>query len=98
MQPGLIVLILSLLLGLQPITTDLYLPALPALTAGFGASHAGVLHQGHTACRMRVGDRQPQGISCIRSWQTRQIQQTFDHFLHLRFACFAVTCNGFFHL
>ena len=37
MQPGLIVLMLSLLLGLQPITTDLYLPALPALTAGFGA-------------------------------------------------------------
>ena len=36
-QPGLSVLILSLLLGLQPITTDLYLPALPALTAGFGA-------------------------------------------------------------
>ncbi len=37
MQPGLIVLILSLLLGLQPITTDLYLPALPSLTTGFGA-------------------------------------------------------------
>lgn len=32
------VLMLSLLLGLQPITTDLYLPALPTLTAGFGAS------------------------------------------------------------
>ncbi len=38
MSPALIVLILSLLLGLQPITTDLYLPALPAMTAGFGAS------------------------------------------------------------
>ena len=38
MSPGLIVLLLSLLLGLQPITTDLYLPALPALTEGFGAS------------------------------------------------------------
>lgn len=38
MSPGLIVLVLSLLLGLQPITTDLYLPALPALTKGFGAS------------------------------------------------------------
>ncbi len=37
MSPGLIVLVLSLLLGLQPIATDLYLPALPALTAGFGA-------------------------------------------------------------
>ncbi len=40
MQPGLTVLILSLLLGLQPITTDLYLPALPALTEGFGAPMA----------------------------------------------------------
>ena len=39
MQSGLIVLMLSLL-GLQPITTDLYLPALPALTADFGASMA----------------------------------------------------------
>ncbi|MCW5655318.1 Bcr/CflA family efflux MFS transporter [Hydrogenophaga sp.] len=37
MSPGLIVLVLSLLLGLQPITTDLYLPALPALREGFGA-------------------------------------------------------------
>ena len=39
MQSGLIVLMLSLL-GLQPLTTDLYLPALPALTAGFDASMA----------------------------------------------------------
>lgn len=38
MSPGLIVLVLSLLLGLQPVTTDLYLPALPAITLGFGAS------------------------------------------------------------
>ena len=38
MSPGLIVLLLSLLLGLQPLTTDMYLPALPALTQGFGAS------------------------------------------------------------
>ena len=37
MQASLVVVMLSLLLGLQPITTDLYLPALPALTAGFGA-------------------------------------------------------------
>lgn len=37
MSPGLVVLILALLLGIQPITTDLYLPALPALTEGFGA-------------------------------------------------------------
>ena len=40
MPPGLTVLILSLLLGLQPITTDLYLPALPALTEGFAAPMA----------------------------------------------------------
>lgn len=37
MSPALTVLLLSLLLGLQPVTTDLYLPALPALTEGFGA-------------------------------------------------------------
>ncbi len=40
MSPPLIVLILSLLLGVQPVTTDLYLPALPALREGFGASMA----------------------------------------------------------
>jgi MFS transporter, DHA1 family, multidrug resistance protein len=40
MAPGLVVLTLSLLLGLQPVATDLYLPALPALTNGFGASMA----------------------------------------------------------
>lgn len=38
MTPGLVVLALALLLGLQPVTTDLYLPALPAITSGFGAS------------------------------------------------------------
>lgn len=38
MSAGLIVLILSALLGIQPVTTDLYLPALPALTEGFGAA------------------------------------------------------------
>ena len=37
MPQKLIVLILALLLGLQPVTTDLYLPALPAITQGFGA-------------------------------------------------------------
>jgi DHA1 family bicyclomycin/chloramphenicol resistance-like MFS transporter len=37
MPPGLVVLTLALLLGIQPVTTDLYLPALPSLTAGFGA-------------------------------------------------------------
>lgn len=38
MSASLTVLILSMLLGIQPVTTDLYLPALPALTEGFGAS------------------------------------------------------------
>ncbi len=40
MAPGLTIVLLSLLLGLQPVTTDLYLPALPSLTEGFGASMA----------------------------------------------------------
>jgi len=40
MSPGLIVLLLSLLLGLQPVTTDLYLPALPELTAQLAAPMA----------------------------------------------------------
>ena len=39
-SPGMLVLILSVLLGVQPVTTDLYLPALPALTAGFAAPMA----------------------------------------------------------
>ncbi len=38
MSPKLIVLLLALLLGLQPVTTDLYLPALPALTDVFDGS------------------------------------------------------------
>ena len=37
MSPALVVLVLALLLGIQPVTTDLYLPALPALTAALGA-------------------------------------------------------------
>ena len=37
MPAALVVLVLSMLLGLQPVTTDLYLPALPALTQEFGA-------------------------------------------------------------
>lgn len=37
MNPALVVLFLSLLLGIQPITTDLYLPALPVITEAFGA-------------------------------------------------------------
>lgn len=38
MSAGLIVLLLAMLLGIQPVTTDLYLPALPALTEGFAAT------------------------------------------------------------
>jgi DHA1 family bicyclomycin/chloramphenicol resistance-like MFS transporter len=40
MSAAQVVLMLSLLLGLQPITTDLYLPALPGLTQDLGASMA----------------------------------------------------------
>lgn len=42
MPPGLVVVILATLLGIQPVTTDLYLPALPTLTGSFSApmSHA----------------------------------------------------------
>jgi DHA1 family bicyclomycin/chloramphenicol resistance-like MFS transporter len=37
MSPATVVLVLALLLGIQPVTTDLYLPALPSLTESFGA-------------------------------------------------------------
>ena len=37
MPPALVVVILAMLLGIQPVTTDLYLPALPALTVNFSA-------------------------------------------------------------
>ena len=37
MSPAVVVLMLTLLLGIQPVATDLYLPALPGLTADFGA-------------------------------------------------------------
>ena len=40
MPAGLVFTLLSLLLGLQSVTTYLYLPALPALTEGFAASMA----------------------------------------------------------
>ena len=40
MTAGTVVLLLSALLGIQPVTTDLYLPALPALTEGFAAPMA----------------------------------------------------------
>ncbi len=36
-SPALAILILALLLSIQPVTTDLYLPALPALTRSLGA-------------------------------------------------------------
>ncbi len=39
-SPNLVVLTLALLLGLQPVTTDLFLPALPTITDGFGATMA----------------------------------------------------------
>lgn len=39
---GVAILALALLLGLQPVTTDLYLPALPALRAALAAPMAGV--------------------------------------------------------
>ncbi len=38
MTPPVVVLLLTLLLGIQPITTDLYLPALPTLQRELGAS------------------------------------------------------------
>ena len=38
MSPLVVVLMLTLLLGIQPITTDLYLPALPTLQRDLGAS------------------------------------------------------------
>lgn len=40
MSPTTVVFVLTLLLGIQPVTTDLYLPALPAIAEGFGASVA----------------------------------------------------------
>ncbi|MCX7692355.1 multidrug effflux MFS transporter [Tepidimonas taiwanensis] len=42
MPPGWVVVFLSLLLGVQPLATDLYLPALPAITAAFDAPMAKV--------------------------------------------------------
>ncbi len=37
MSPKLIIVLLSMLMGVQPVATDLYLPALPAIKAEFGA-------------------------------------------------------------
>jgi DHA1 family bicyclomycin/chloramphenicol resistance-like MFS transporter len=41
MTPAVVVAMLTLLLGIQPLTTDLYLPALPTLQRELGASVAG---------------------------------------------------------
>ncbi len=40
MSPAVVVLLLTLLLGIQPVTTDLYLPGLPTLQRELGASMA----------------------------------------------------------
>ena len=40
MSAGVVAFTLTLLLGIQPVATDLYLPALPALGRAFGAVHA----------------------------------------------------------
>ena len=37
MSPTLIIVLLSMLMGIQPVATDLYLPALPAIKAEFEA-------------------------------------------------------------
>lgn len=42
MAPGVVVLLLTLLLGIQPVATDLYLPALPTLTRELATGVAGV--------------------------------------------------------
>ncbi|MES2926241.1 MAG: multidrug effflux MFS transporter [Pseudomonadota bacterium] len=39
-NPGMAILVLAMLLSIQPVTTDLYLPALPALTRSLGAQMA----------------------------------------------------------
>jgi DHA1 family bicyclomycin/chloramphenicol resistance-like MFS transporter len=40
MSPALVVLLLTLLLGIQPVTTDLYLPTLPTMAREFGATQS----------------------------------------------------------
>jgi DHA1 family bicyclomycin/chloramphenicol resistance-like MFS transporter len=41
LSPGMAILLLTVLLSFQPITTDLYLPALPTLTASLGSTILG---------------------------------------------------------
>lgn len=40
MSQATVVFVLALLMGIQPVTTDLYLPALPTIAEGFGATMA----------------------------------------------------------
>ena len=42
MAPAVVVMMLTLLLGVQPVTTDLYLPALQTLQHDLGATFAAV--------------------------------------------------------
>ncbi|MCB2071570.1 MAG: MFS transporter, partial [Ottowia sp.] len=42
MSPAIVVVLLALLLGIQPVTTDVYLPALPAMQADLRAAMAEV--------------------------------------------------------
>lgn len=72
MPPRLVVLVLSMLLGIQPVTTDLYLPALPALTAGFGASIAQA-QQTLTALLLAFGASQLVWGPLSDSWGRRPI-------------------------
>jgi MFS transporter, DHA1 family, multidrug resistance protein len=57
MQPNQVVLLLAILLGIQPITTDLYLPAMPAIADGLGAS-AGQVQLTLTALLLAFGTSQ----------------------------------------
>lgn len=57
MQPSLVVLFLAILMGIQPITTDLYLPAMPAIADGLAAS-AGQVQLTLTALLLAFGTSQ----------------------------------------
>jgi DHA1 family bicyclomycin/chloramphenicol resistance-like MFS transporter len=54
MSPARVVLLLSLMMGLQPVATDLYLPALPAISRALGAS-AGTAQLTLTAMLLAFG-------------------------------------------
>lgn len=57
MQPSLVVFFLAILLGIQPLTTDLYLPAMPAIADSLGAS-AGQVQLTLTALLLAFGTSQ----------------------------------------